>query len=159
MARTTTLKRTQIQGKKYDLPGEDVELEKLIQKGITLDAKIRQLNKQLEKINDQVITIAKSRRDGSTTVNLKAVSGAFVVTFRETYEASQNVEEIRQDLGALFERFFQKKISFKTTKDLKIFLEGEHAHGLNDPESIKTLISAYIQKKETKPNVKLVPAE
>lgn len=159
MARTTTLKRTQIQGKKYDLPGEDVKLEKLIQKGITLDAKIRELNSQLDQVKGQVIKIAKNRRGGETTVNLKAVSGAFVVTFRESYEATPKIEEIRQDLGSLFDRFFEKKINFKTTKELKKFLEGEHAHGLKDPEPLKALISTYIRKKETKPNVKLMPVE
>lgn len=159
MARTSTLKRTQVQGKKYDLPKEDVEIEKLIQKGIALDIKIKELSSQLEQIKGQVVKIAKSRRDGSTTVNLKAVTGAFVVTFRESYETTPQIEEIRQDLGSLFDRFFEKKINFKTTKELKKFIEGEHAHGLKDPEPFKALINSYISKKETKPNVKLIPAD
>ena len=159
MTRTSTLKRTQVQGKKYDLPKEDVEIEKLIQKSISLDAKIKQLSGQLTEVKAQVVEIAKRRRDGTTTVNLKAVTGSFVVTFRESYEATDHVEEIRQDLGGLFDRFFQKKTTFKTTKELKKFLEGDHAHGLKDPEPILKLIHSHIQKKETKPNVKMVPAE
>jgi len=159
MARTSTLKRTQVQGKKYDLPKEDVEIEKLIQKGLGLEAKIKQLNRQLAKVKDQVVGIAKRRRDGTTTVNMKAVTGSFVVTFRESYEADENVDEIRQDLGGLFDLFFEKKTTFKTTKDLKKFLEGDHAHGLDDPEPMKKLIYSHVQKKETKPNVKMKPAD
>ena len=146
MARTSTLKRTQVQGKKYDLPKEDVEIEKLVQKGLNLDAKIKQLNGQLAQIKNQVIETAKRRREGATTVNLKAVTGSFLVTFRESYEADENVDEIRQELGSLFDRFFEKKTTFKTTKDLKKFLEGEHAHGLEDPEPIKTLIHSHVRK-------------
>lgn len=159
MSRTSTLSRTQVQGKKYDLPQEDVEIEKLVQKGLGLNAKIKQLTRQMDQIKDQVIDIAKRRRDGATTVNLNAVTGSFVVTFRESYEAADNIEEIRQDLGALFDRFFQKKTSFKTTKDLKKFMEGDHAHGLDDPATIKDLIQSHVQKKEIKPNVKISPTE
>ena len=62
-------------------------------------------------------------------------------------------------LGSLFDRFFVKEEKWKTTKDLKQFLEGKHALGLADPEKIKTLIVSHVTKKETKPNVKLVPLE
>ena len=154
-----SLKRTQIQGKKYDLPREDVEIEKLIQKGLNLEAKAKDFNRKLDQVKLQIIEIAKCRREGSTTVNLKGVSGSSTVTFRESFECDDHVEEIRQDLGALFDRFFKKKTSFKTTKDLKQFLDGEHGHGMEDPDPIKALIFSHVKKKETKPNVKLIPAE
>ena len=155
----TALKRTQIKGKKYDLPQEDVTLEKLIRKGLNLNDKLSLIKDQLERVNEQITEIAKKRREGNTTVNLKTVSGSSTITFRESYICDDNVEEIKHDLGSLYDRFFTKKPSFKTTKELKGFLEGEHAHGLDDPEPIKTLILSYVNKKETKPNVKIVPAD
>jgi hypothetical protein len=69
------------------------------------------------------------------------------------------VEEISQEVGSLFDRFFTKKIDFKTTKELKRFLDGDHAFGTEDPESIKKLIFAHIKKKTTKPNVKIMGTE
>lgn len=159
MGKTSILKRTQIQGKKYDLPPEDVEIEKLIKKGLGLDLKLKEINRQLNLIKQRMIEIARGRREGTTTVNLKAISGAVTVTFRESYECNDHVEEIRSELGSLFDRFFHKKASFKTTKELKQFLEEGHGHGLENPDEIKTLIFEYVKKKETKPNVKMAPAE
>jgi len=153
------LKRTQVQGKKYDLPQEDVKLEKLVKKGLNLNEKVLSYKKQLERVKEQITEIAKRRREGNTTVNLKVVSGLSIVTFRESYVCNDSVEEIKHDLGSLYDRFFTKKTFFQTTKELKGFLEGEHAHGLDDPEPIKTLIFLHVKKKETKPNVKIVPVD
>jgi hypothetical protein len=155
----TALKRTQIKGKKYDLPQEDVTLEKLIRKGLNLTDKLSSIKDQLERVKEQITKIAKRRREGNTTVNLKAVSGLSIVTFRESYVCDDGVEEIQHDLGSLYDRFFTKKTSFQTTKELKGFLEGEHVHGLDDPEPIKILILSHVKMKETKPNVKIVPVD
>ncbi len=159
MGNPTGLKRAQIQGKKYDLPHEDIDIEKWIQKGMSLSAKLDELNERLNQVKAQVIDIAKKRRDGATTVTIKGISGSTTVTFRESYECSENVGEISRDIGSLFDRFFQKKISFKTTKELKEFLEGNNDHGMDDSDKLKALIFAHVQKKETKPNVKFTSAE
>ena len=153
------LKRTQIHGKKYDLPEEEVNIQKLIKKGLSLDARIKALKKEQDAVKDELIGIATKRREGSTTVKLKAVSGASTVTFRESYVCDDRVMEIEQDIGSLFERFFTKKVDYKTSKALKQFLDGEHAYGLEDPEPIKKLILTHVKKKSTKPNVKLVASD
>lgn len=157
MGKKSTFKRTQINGKKYDLPPQEVEVEKLIRKGLTLADKISSLNFQMNQIKEQLTALARLRRDGETTINLKGITGDAFVTFRETYVCDDRVKEIKHELGSLFDRFFQKKEDWKTSKDLKKFLEGEHALGLKEPEKIKTLIRSHVEKKETKPNVKLVP--
>ncbi|CCK79438.1 hypothetical protein [Desulfobacula toluolica] len=156
MAKTSGLKRTQVQGKKYDLPAEEVEIQKLVKKGLSLDAKLKKIKQELETVKKESISIAERRREGTTTVQLKAVSGSSTITFRETYVCDDQVEEISQEVGSLFDRFFTKKIDFKTSKDLKKFLEGEHAYGLKDPEPVKKLILTHVKKKTTKPNVKIV---
>jgi len=156
MTKTKGLKRTQVEGKKYDLPVEEVNIQKLVKKGLSLDQKIKKLRFDLDTVKSELITIAEGRREGSTTVKLKAVSGSSTITFRESYVCDDKVEEISQDVGSLFDRFFTKKIDFKTTKDLKHFLEDEHAFGIKDPKSIKKLIFAHVKKKTTKPNVKII---
>ncbi|EFK09858.1 conserved hypothetical protein [delta proteobacterium NaphS2] len=158
MPKKTMFKRTQVQGKKYDLPAEEVEIEKLIRKGLSLSERISALNSQLDQIKSRLTSLARDRRDGTTT-KLKGISGTASVTFRETLICDDRILEIKQDLGSLFDRFFQKKEGWKATKNLRQFLEGEHAFGLKDPEEIKALIGSHVTQKETKPNVKLVPSE
>ena len=153
------LKRAQIKGRKYDLPHEDIDIEKWIQNGLILSAKLDDLNNLLNNVKTKIIDIAKKRRDGATTVTLKGISGSTTVTFRESYECGENIDEISRDIGSLFDRFFQKKTSFKTTKELKEFLEGNNDHGMKDSDKLKALIFTHVQKKETKPNVKFTPAE
>ena len=155
----SNFKRTQVNGKKYDLPEEEVMIEKLVSKGLSLQAKIEKNKKQLDLIKGQITEIAKKRREGSTTVKMKGVSGSSVVTFRESYICKESIEEIRHDLGSLFDRFFSRHVEFKASKDLKQFMEGGHFYGLEDPAPVKQLILSYIEKKATKPNVRLVAAE
>lgn len=155
MAKAKGLKRTQIQGKQYDLPPEEIDIQKLILKGSTIDKKIRSLKQDLETIKSQLIKIATKRRDGSTTVKLEVVTGSSTVTFRESYTCDNSIEEINQELGSLFERFFTKKTEFKTTKELKQFLDGDHAYGIESPETLKELILTHVDKKTIKPNVKI----
>lgn len=154
------LKRTQVHGEAYRLPEEEVTVQKLIKKGLTLDRNIRELSGKLEEIKRQLTDIAESRREGKTTVVLDAVSGESAkVTFRERYEPDDAADELKGELGSLWGRFFEPKTGFKATKDLKQFLEGEHAFGLENPEPIKELIYQHVKKKTTKPNVKLSTAE
>ncbi len=155
----TKLKRTQIQGKKYDLPEEEVSIQKLIKKGINLDTRIKALKKDLDTVKNDLIEIATNRREKATTVKLQAVAGISTVTFRDSYVSDDRVMEIEQDLGSLFGRFFTKKVDYKTSKDLKQFLEGEHAYGLDDPEPVKKLILTHVKRKSTKPNVKIIPMD
>lgn len=155
MPKKATFKKTQVQGKKYDLPAEEVEIEKLIRKGLTLTENISTLKNRLDEIQRRLIQLARERREGTTT-KLTGISGTASVTFRETLVCDDRVLEIRQELGSLFDRFFQKTEAWKATNDLKKFLEGDHALGLGDPEKLKALIDFHVIKKETKPNVKLM---
>lgn len=155
MSKSAGFKRTQVQGKKYDLPKEEIDIEKLIQKGLGLAGKISVLKAQLDAVHLQLIDIAKKRREGSTTVKLQGVSGQTIVTFREKYECKDKIEEIKHELGALFDRFFKKTIEFKAQKELGDFLDGKNDYGFDDPAPVKNLILANVDKKSTKPNVKI----
>lgn len=159
MAKVEGLKRTQIQGKKYDLPAEEVEVHKLIQRGISINKKLKILKSEMDEINRRLSDIASGRRDGATTVKFSSPAGHSVVTFRENYVCDDAVEEIFQEIGSLADRFFTKKIEFKTSKDLKQFLDGAHTYGIENPDIIKELLLSHVKKKTTKPNVKIVGAE
>lgn len=156
MVKAKGLTRTQIQGKKYDLPLEEVNIQKLIKKGLSINEKMKTLKQDLEAVKNQLILIAENRREGSTTVKLQAVSGVSTITFRESYVCDDRVDEIAQEIGSLFDRFFTKTIDYKTTKELKHFLEGEHAHGIEEAEAVKNLILSHVKKQSTKANVKIV---
>ena len=160
MTKAKELKRVQIQKKKYDLPAEEVEIHKLITRGLSINGKLKALKQELESIKSQLIDIAETRREDSTTVKLQTVSGAHsVVTFRESYVSDNAVEEIAQDIGGLFDRFFTKKVEFKTSKELKQFLDGAHSYGIENPDTIKDLIFSHVEKKTIKPNVKIIGAD
>ncbi len=150
------MKRVQIQGQKYDLPEQEVRIQKLIAKGISLNDRIKELESDLESVKAELTDIARARRGDSTTVSVKAISGeSAIITFRESYEADDRVNEIAHALGSLFDRFFEKKPeSWKTTKELKEFLDGKNTYGLENPDSVKGFIMPHIRKKEVKPNVK-----
>ena len=153
----TDLKKTQVDGKKYDLPAEEVEIEKLIRKALAMDARIREQKEELERIKHRLTAIATQRRDGQTTVKLKAISGESVVTFRESWESSGSPEPLRSELGSLFDRFFTLHTEYKTGKELKQFMDGGNDFGFADPAALRTRMSMYVEKKTVKPNVKLVP--
>ncbi len=153
----TDLKVTQVDGKKYELPAEEVEIEKLIRRALTLDTRMREHKEELEKVKQSLTKIAESRRDGQTTVKLKAISGESVVTFRESWECPHNPEPLQRDLGNLFDRFFFLHTEYKTGKDLKQFMEGGNDFGFSDPAGLRSRLALYVEKKTVKPNVKLVP--
>lgn len=139
----TELKKTQVDGKKYDLPAEEVEIEKLIRKALAMDARIREQKEDLEKIKHRLTAIATQRRDGQTTVKLKAISGESVVTFRESWESSGSPEPLRSDLGSMFDRFFACFPQWKTGNDLKQFMEGGNDFGFPDPAALRTRMHLY----------------
>lgn len=153
------LKRTQVHGERYELPEQEIEVEKLIRRGLAVQEKVREHQEDLDAIKQRLVEIATGRRDGRTTVEMKAISGGAKITFRETWEADDHAEDIAQDLGALWDRFFSKKVSFTTSKDLKAFMEERQDYGLPDPEAARALIGRHVRKKTIKPNVKLEGGE
>lgn len=157
MSRSAVLKRTQVKGERYDLPAEEVEIEKLIQKGLSLEKRAKDLKQEIEEVKGRLTEIAIARRQNTTTVNLKAISGEVLITFRESYVCGADVEDLQLELKDLFPRFFAKKVEFSVTKELTKFLESGHALGLPDPDPIKEKILAHLSKKEIKPNVKIIP--
>ncbi len=98
-------------------------------------------------------------REGKTTVSLKGVSGKASVTFREVTECKASVADIRHELGSLWDRFFKKELKFKVQKDLKGFLNGEHAHGVDDPARLQGLIREHLNVKTYKPSVRFTAAK
>ncbi|HLA00753.1 MAG TPA: hypothetical protein VJZ24_03840 [Thermodesulfovibrionales bacterium] len=149
------IKKVQVGGKKHFMPAEDAEIEKLLQRGLSLKEKVDGIKREMESIQNRLIDIAKVRREGTTTVTLEGVTAHAIVTFRESYVVKNEVEDIKVSLGPLFERFFERKIEYKTTLDFKKFMESGHALGLEDPVEIKKNIMKYVSTKETKPNVKM----
>lgn len=148
------IKRMQVDGKKYLMPVEDVDIEKLIQKGLKLKANMEAIGRELETVQSSLIEIAQARREGTTTITLPGVSGKAVVTFRESFAVGDDIEEISPQLGPLFGRFFKKRSSYSTTPEFKKFMESGHALGIQEPEQIKEAMRRYVTVKETKPNVK-----
>lgn len=151
--------RIQVEGKRHAVLQEDASIEKLVRRGISLKAKMGELKEDLEAVEEELIGIARNRREGTTTVNLEGVSVQALVTFRESFQVKEEVEDIRQPLGPLFDRFFEKKTEYKTTKDFKKFIESGHALGIENPEEVKSQVMEYITTKETKPNVKMEEKE
>jgi hypothetical protein len=149
------IKKVQVGGKKHFVPAEDAEIEKLLQRGLTLKEKADDIKKELEAVQDRLIEIAKARREGTTTVTLEGISSQALVTFRESFVVKNEIEDIKVPLGPLFARFFEKKMEFKTTAEFKKFMESGHALGIEDPEAVKKNIMKYVTVKETKPNVKM----
>jgi hypothetical protein len=149
------IKRVQVAGRKYFVPAEDAEIEKLIKRGLSLKAKMDTTKRELEVIHDRLIEIAQARREGTTTVTLAGISAQAMVTFRESFVVSDKIEDIAVPLGPLFARFFDKKTEFKATADFKKFMESGHALGLKDTDGIKEAIRKYVSVKETKPNIKM----
>lgn len=152
------LKKTQVKGEKHLLPEEEVEVEKLIRKGLRLDQKVREAKAELEAVKARLTEIATERRDGQTTVKLTGVSGQVVTTFRETWEPGDGIEDVSRPLGDLFTRFFKREVKWKAEKDLKAFMAGEQSFGLDDPDGIRDQIRERCKLKIVKPNVKLVAA-
>jgi site-specific recombinase XerD len=50
MTKAKGLKRTQVEGKKYDLPVEEINIQKLVKKGLSLDQKIKRLKFDLDTV-------------------------------------------------------------------------------------------------------------
>jgi len=149
------LKATQVHGRRYDLPEEDVKIQKLIKKWTTLDGKEKQIKSEIEAIKSKLSTIAEKRRGKSTTVHLKAISGSASITFRESYEVTKDPEPLQILIGDLYDRFFEEKTEFKTKKDLMSFIKSPHDYGLKDPQGTKEKIFSFLKLKKTKPYVKL----
>lgn len=149
------VKKIQVDGKKYLVLAEDAEIEKLLQRGLSLRGKIKDLEGELEVIQDRVIEIARDRREGATTVTLDSITARAVITFRESYTVKNEIEEIKVPLGLLFERFFEKKVEYKVTTNFKKFIESDHALGIEAPEKVKADILKFVSVKETKPYLKM----
>ncbi len=99
---TKPFKRTQVAGERYILPGEDVEVEKLVKKGLGLEKRLQEIKNDLEEVKGRLTEIATARRQESTTVNLQAISGKALVTFRESWACDSEVEDLAPELKDLF---------------------------------------------------------
>ncbi|MCF6147317.1 MAG: hypothetical protein E3K37_01525 [Candidatus Kuenenia sp.] len=155
MKRVKDVKKVQVEGKKHLVVHEDAEIEKLLRNGLSLKAKIKDLEGKLGMIQERIIEIARNRREKTTTVTLEGISTQAVVTFRESYIVQNAIENIKVPLGPLFEKFFDKKTEYKVTADFKKFMESDHSLGIESPEEIKSDIMKYVSVKETKPYLKM----
>lgn len=154
------MKKTQVDGKKYLLPEEEIEIEKLIKRGLSLQAKVKQAQDDLEAVKVRLTEISRGRRAaGATSVKLAGISGGAVVTFRESWEAGGDVEDLGQDLGAMFPRFFEREVRFRTTKELAEFIEGRNGFGFADPDAVRELVERFVKRKTIKPNVRIVEGQ
>jgi hypothetical protein len=158
MSRKPDFKRVQVDGERFVLPGEEVEVEKLIKKGLGLEKKLQEIKEALGGVKGRLTEIAAARRQGTTTIRLRGIaSGEAVVTFRESWVADSAVEELAPELKDLFPKFFAKKVDYAVTKELSQFLSSEHDLGMENAEDLKEKILTHVTRKEIKPNVKLSP--
>jgi hypothetical protein len=149
------LKTTQVQGQRYDLPDEDIRVQKLVKKWATLEGREKKVKAEIEAIKAELSTIAGRRRGDATTVNLKGISGNASITFRESYEVIKDPEPLRPIVGDLFDRFFEEKKEFDIKKDLTAFIKSPESFGLKDAQGIKDKVLTFLKLKKTKPYVKL----
>jgi cell division protein FtsB len=68
------VKKVQVDGKKHLVLAEDAEIEKLLQRGLSLKGKIKDLEDELDVIQDRIIEIARDRREETTTVTLDSIT-------------------------------------------------------------------------------------
>ena len=154
------LKTVKIDGKRRTLPEPVIEVEKLVKKGLALQEKAKALTDALEAVKIRLTEIgAGYRKPGSTSVKLEGITGGAVVTFRESWEPAGDVEDLGQELGPMFERFFVRETKHKATKELSDFMDG-HVDGqaIADPEAVRELLEKYLHRKVIKPNVRITPA-
>ncbi|ODS33556.1 MAG: hypothetical protein SCARUB_01290 [Candidatus Scalindua rubra] len=157
MKKVEVIDRIQVKGKRYNVPAEDVEIERLIKRCLSIKKKIGSMKEDLEGVESRLIEIARARREGTTTVTLNGISVQSLITFRESYQVKNEIIDIKKSLGPLFTRFFTKKEEFKATGDFKKFMESDHALGIKNPRKVKAEILKYVSVKETKPSVKMEP--
>jgi len=151
------MKKTQVKGQVYELPELEIEVEKLTKRGLSLTAKIKELQEQLDPVKARLTEIAGGRKGETGTVKLTGVSGAVTVTFRESWEATGDVSEVSPLLGDLFGRFFKPVTTFKTSPALKKFLAGVDDCGLPDPEFVRESVMKHVTRKTVKPYIQFVP--
>ncbi len=60
------LKRTRVDGKKYELPAEDVEIQKLVKKGLSLSGRISALTAELDAVKLRLAEMARGQNHGLT---------------------------------------------------------------------------------------------
>lgn len=155
------MKQTQVRGERYTLPEGEIEIEKAIRRALVLERKFQEAKAALSEAKAELTEIANARRDGETTIRLRGISGRAVVTFRETLEPDAETDRIKPALGALWDRFFETRRTFKTKKDLKAFIDGAADMGMDPTEAaaLRDKIADHVKRKAIKPNVKLTPAE
>lgn len=153
----TNLKTTQVHGRRYELPDEDIRIQKLLKKWSTLEGREKKIKTEIEAIKTELTTIAERRRKDATTVNLKGISNDASITFRESYEVVKDPEPLRPLIGDLYDRFFEEKKEFDIKKDLTAFIKSPQSFGLKDPHGVKDKILTFLKLKKTKPYVKLQP--
>jgi hypothetical protein len=158
------LKATQVRGEKHIVPEEDAKLRHLIDKALRLETKAKEVKEEFDQVKADLIEIARRRRrDGDTTVNLIGLTGAARITFRESYSIKDDADPtpFKTDLGDLFDKFFKKVDGWKAANPLKKFIEDpdKRGHGLENADEIKGRLLEILDKKETKPAVKLAPPE
>jgi len=143
------LKSVQVKGVKYELPKNEIEIEKLIQRGASLNKKLQSVKADLEAVKVRLTEIGLQHREQETTINLQGISGKATITFRESYQCKPGIELLKKEVGDLYNRLFIFKQETKPKAGpLKKFLAG-------DENDMKKIIIPYLQKKETKPNVKI----
>lgn len=151
-------KQTQVKGKKYDLPDQEIRMKYLISQGIHVKNQIDELQFKLEKIRSELTEIAEQRRGGKTSVALQSVTGEkATITFRESYECDYRVNEIAHSLGSLYDKFFTVEQKYKTTKELRAFLEHRVSYGLDNQDELVEMINRYVKKKAIKPSIRFQP--
>jgi len=153
------LKKMRVGGVQYTVPESHVEIEKLVQKGISLQSKMKAIQDDLEAVKIRLTEIGRGfRESGATSVKMEAITGGAVVTFRETWEAVGDVKGLGQDLGPAYDIFFEQETKWKATKALSTFMDGQaDGYGFTDPDAVRELLAGYVKRKVIKPNVKIVP--
>ena len=150
------MKRIQVDGRRYQLPAGEAELERTIRRALVAEARFREAKAAMDESKAELVEIATARRNAETTITLSGISGDALVTFRETLEPDPDSDRLRPALGALWDRFFESRRTIKAKKPLKQFMEGADM-GMDPAEAaaMRDRIAGHIAAKAIRPNVKL----
>ncbi|MBF0449227.1 MAG: hypothetical protein HQK75_00470 [Candidatus Magnetomorum sp.] len=140
----------------YKLTNEYDEIETLLNKGLSIESKLKQIKQEMDAVNTRIIKLAMiQRKNKQATVNFQTLTGKISVVFRETYQVKDNekLKECKKLVGSLFDNLFTFEKKYKPKPKFKKFMRGE-TFGLQNYDKVKLILLDNVEEKTIKPTVK-----
>lgn len=145
-------RKATINGRECYLPEQDARIEKLLQDGCALQARIAADKDKLGEIKAELVGLAEEHRGAGGTVHLEGHGGqrAQVVFAKAHVVDPAKARALQGPLGKLFSNVFNARVEFSLAKGYRTFME---TSALSD--AIKLKIGKAISVREHKPRVTL----